>query len=219
MAAAIGAALSLASGGAAAADETARQAARNDYLFPRGGDFSASAASGYPFLGIGELAYGVTDRFAIGAFGAATPDVGGVKGTLAMGLRPRGVLFDTGAWRSTLMVPVLYYPDVKGFGDREPWMLVRPTLALERELPSGARVNVTLGLLGAACMDSILSLGKEHVMMGGVWETAGLGGALPISSRTSVFAEASLIMNGVVPARDWIGGLPVVGFAGVTTTL
>jgi hypothetical protein len=98
-------------------------------------------------------------------------------------------------------------------------MLVRPTVALERELPSGARASVALGVIGAAGLDSLLSLGKERVMMGGVWETAGVGGALPVSSRTSVFAEASLIMNGVAPARDWIGGFPAVGFAGVATML
>jgi hypothetical protein len=76
-----------------------------------------------------------------------------------------------------------------------------------------------MGAIAAACTDSIVTLGKEHTMEGGIWNTAGVGGALPLSSGTSVFAEGSLIMRGVVPANDWIGGMPVVAFAGVTTRL
>jgi hypothetical protein len=209
---------------AASPDDTDRAATATtkpapDYLMPRAGEFSGTIASGIPFLGSGEVAYGATDRFALGVVIGVTPDIGTMSGTAAIGLRPRVVVWQSGAWRSTLTAPVLFYPDIKGFGAREPWMLARPTLALERELGRGARVNVTMGVIGAACMDSIITLGKEHTMEGGVWNTVGVGGALPVSKSTSVFAEGSLIMSGVVPAENWIGGTPVVAFAGITTTL
>jgi len=214
--------LSLAPRAHAAPEDTpstdSRVEAAPDDLFARSGGFSATVASGLPFLGIGELTYGVSDRFSIGAVGAATPDVAGVRGTLALGLRPRGVVFHSGAWRSALVVPVFYYPQVEGFGDREPWMLTRPTVTLERELQGGARVDVGVGLIAAACMDSLLTLGKERTMMGGVWNTATVGGSVPVSRRTSVLAEASLVLRGVAPARDWIGGAPVIAFAGVVTS-
>jgi hypothetical protein len=194
-------------------------AVSTDYLFaPRGG-FSATFAAGIPLLGIGELAYGVTDRLALGAVVAGTPDLPGAHGTAAVGVRPRGILFERGSWRSVLVVPVLYYPKVPGFGDSDPWVLTRPTLTLEKTFASGVRMSGELGLIAAACTESLLTLGMERTRMGGVWNTAGVGGAVPFSARTSLFVEASLILNGIAPASDWIGGSPVVAMAGVATKL
>jgi hypothetical protein len=191
-----------------------------DYLFPRGGGFTATGATGIPFLAIGELAYGVGNGFAVGAVAGATPNVGGIHGTMAFGLRPRGLLFTSGEWRSYVTVPIFYYPEVDGFGgNMDPWMLVRPTLSLERQLPGGARLSVGLGAIAAACTESIVTLGKRHTMEGGIWDTATVGGSVPLSGRTQGFVEASLVMSGLVPAQDWIGGAPVAAIAGVTTSL
>jgi hypothetical protein len=223
---AVGAAVLLLPGVASAAppetpDATpSRAGATPDYLFPRAGGFTATGATGMPFLVLGELTLGIGDGFAIGAVAAATPNIGRIDGTMAFGLRPRGVLFMSGDWRSYVTVPVFYYPDVAGFGgNMEPWMLVRPTVSLERRLAGGARVNVGFGALAAACTESLFTLGKERTMMGGLWDTATVGGALPLSGRTQLFGEGSLILSGLVPARGWIGGAPVVAVAGVTTTL
>jgi hypothetical protein len=191
-----------------------------DYLFPRGGGFTATGATGVPFLAIGELTYGVGNGFALGAVAAATPNFGGIYGTMAFGLRPRGILFTSGDWRSYVTVPVFYYPDVDGFGgNREPWMLVRPTVSLERRLPGGARVSGGFGAIAAACTESLFTFGRERTMEGGVWETATVGGSVPLSARTQFFGEGSLILRGVMPATDWIGGAPVVAVAGITTSL
>jgi hypothetical protein len=195
---------------------------RGDYLFPRAGGFSASLGTGLPFLSIGEVAYGVGPGFSAGAVVAATPDAAGLKGTAAVGVRPRGVLFRAGRWRSALVASALYYPSVPGFGGpRDPWVLVRPELTLERRMDSGAWVNVGVGVVGAACLESLLTLGKEHdpTVMGGVWDTARIGGAVPLSGGASLFGEASLVMSGVVPARQWIGVVPVVAVIGVEVGL
>jgi hypothetical protein len=190
-----------------------------DPLFPHAGHFAGTVASGVPFVGVGEAAYGFTDRFALGAMVGATPNVGGIEGTLGVGLRPRGVVFTSGAWRSSLVAPVLYYPQVSGFGGKmEPWMLVQPTLTLEHSLGPDASVHVGVGLIAAACMDSILTLGKEHDMQGGVWNTATLGASTRLSAHTTLFAEAGIVLQGVVPATDWIGG-PAIAFVGVTREL
>jgi hypothetical protein len=195
---------------------------RADYLLPKGGEFSASFATGIPFLGIGELAYGVGDGFAVGAIAAATPDVGSVQGAAAVGVRPRGVVFRVGSWRSVLVAPVLYYPSIQGFGRRrDPWVLTRPELTLERRLDSGVRVNLGLGVIAAACTESLMTLGNEHSssVMGGVWNTVRIGAGVPISERTSLFGEASLVMRGVLPARDWIGVAPAIAIVGVAASL
>ncbi len=193
-----------------------------DYLFPREGGLSVAFGTGVPFLGIGEVAYGVGSGFALGAVGAATPDVGSVRGTTALGVRPRGVLFRASRWRSVLVAPVLYYPGVSGFGGpRDPWMLTRPEVALEREIGSGTLVNVALGVVAAACTESLVTLGKEHsaTFMGGVWNTARVGAAVPLTARVSLFGETSLVLRGFRPASTWIGEAPVIAVFGVAAGL
>src|ERR1041385_5669844 len=59
-----------------------------DYLFPRQGNTSLTASSGIPFLGIGEVAYGFSDKLALGAIGGITPTVVG------FGIRGRGLLYE-----------------------------------------------------------------------------------------------------------------------------
>jgi hypothetical protein len=185
----------------------------DDYLMPGAGHVSGSMTTGVPFLALGEVAYGVSDGFAVGAIGGVTPRVGG------FGLRPRGVLFRSKLERVELVVPVLYYPKT---GDREPWMLARPTLSFEHAFVSGVRVSFGLGAVGASCIESLVTLGREHdrKVMGGLWNTATVGGALPILRHASVFGEATAILSGVRPAgSEWIGGPPVVVALGIETLL
>ena len=179
-----------------------------DYLFPRTGHFTASLGSGFPFLGVGEeLAYGFTDGFSAGAVAAATPDVGSTAGTTAFGARLRGVLWRRDRWRAVLIAPVLYYPSIAGFGGgRDPWVLARPEAMMEHRFGSGVTANVGLGLIAAACAESLVTLGREHSdeVMGGVWESVRIGGAVPVSRSTSLFGEGSLVMDGLRPASRWM---------------
>jgi hypothetical protein len=193
-----------------------------DYLFPAAGRLSVSLGSGVPFLGVGELAYGFGSRFSAGALVAATPDVGSVRGTTAAGARLRGIVWRSGSWRSVVLAPLLYYPNIAGLGgERDPWVLARPEITLERGFGSGSWVNVGLGAIAAACTESLVTLGREHSpsVMGGVWESARIGGATPLSGSASLFGEASLVLDGVMPARRWIGLVPVVTVVGVEASL
>ena len=195
--------------------ESPRSDASADPLFPSSGHFSAAFASGVPFVGAGEVAYGFGDRFAMGAMVGLTPNMGSIQGTAGVGLRPRVVVFRSGAWQSTIVAPVLYYPRVQGFGgELDPWMLVQPTLTLERSFGSDANLHFGVGALGATCIDTLLTLFKEHDMMTGVWNTATVGGAIRVSPRTKLFAEGGVVLRGVKPANDWMGG-PAIAFAGV----
>ncbi len=194
----------------------------DDTLLSEPGHFMVTAASGVPFLALGELAYGVSRGFSIGALAAATPDTAKFDGTSAVGLRPRGELLRSGRWRSILVVSALYYPSIPGFGaERDPWVLVRPEVLLERRFDSGASIDAGLGLIAAACVESVVTFGREHdpTDMGGIWNTVRLGGAVPLGGPISLFGEASLVMRGVVLAQQWIGMVPVVAVAGVTVRL
>jgi hypothetical protein len=79
-----------------------------------------------------------------------------------------------------------------------------------------------MGVVGASCIESIVTFGREHdrKVMGGVWNTVGVAGALPIGRHTSLFGEVTAILAGVRPAgSDWIGGPPIVVALGVETGL
>src|SRR6185503_14158511 len=54
-----------------------------DYLMPRAGQLGFGAASGIPYVAIGEVTYGFGERFAMGAIAGITPR------TVGFGLRPR----------------------------------------------------------------------------------------------------------------------------------
>ncbi len=194
---------------------------RGDYLLPEPGRLSASVGSGVPFLGAGELAYGFGSDFAVGVLVAATPDMSNLRGTAAVGVRPRGVVFRKGAWRSMIIAAVLYYPGIPGFGSSDSWVLARTEITLERQLDSGASLAVGLGVIGAACTESLVTLGRERDadVMGGVWDTVRVGGSLPVGGRAIAFGEASLVLDGVVPAHRWIGITPVIAVAGVAWSL
>jgi hypothetical protein len=53
----------------------------------------------------------------------------------------------------------------------------------------------------------------------GVWNTVGAGGAVAISERTLVFADAMLVLRGREVPSAWIGGPPVAFTLGVATVL
>jgi hypothetical protein len=186
-----------------------------DELFPESGTFAGSFATGIPYLGIGEVAYGVTDRFAIGAVGGATPR------TVGAGLRLRGVLFqsESGRDRVVLGAPVLYYPPTGGLGD-EPWLLTLPSLLFERRFESGGKIHFGAGIAAASCLDSIGAhlFGSGHsdsAFMGGIWETLTVGGATRMGSFTG-FADVTLLFSGPrLAGKDWIGGPPVILTLGV----
>jgi len=180
-----------------------------DGLFPEGGHVTLGASTGVPFVGIGEVGYAFTDRFTLGAIGGITPSVVGA------GVRPRLSIYEGGAYRVTLVMPILYYPKTHMSGE-EPWFLTNPVLSLERRF-GAVRAHAGLGLVAAACADSLFEHDHASSFMGGVWNTVQIGGAWKVARATEVFGDAQLIMRGVRPAGDeWIGGPPVVVALGVT---
>jgi hypothetical protein len=179
----------------------------DDPLFPGAGHLSVGVATGVPYLGIAEVAFGVTDRIALGLVGGATPYVVGA------GLRFRASLFEGGPARLIFRMSGLYYGGSEIEAD--PWILLMPALLVETRLGSGLRLWGGLGAAGTACVDDLGELFGGG-MMGGPWGTVTAGASLPIGQRAVVFLEASLVTKGVTLPERWVGGPPAVVMLGMT---
>ena len=94
-----------------------QQKVYDDHLFPRKGTSQLMIATGVPYLGIAEVAYGFSNRFAAGAIVGRTPNVTGY------GIRFRAILYQPNLnFRVYFRSPIFYYAKSKHFGD-EPWVL------------------------------------------------------------------------------------------------
>lgn len=96
---------------------------QNDHLFLFKGSTSVTIGTGIPYIGIGEVAYGVTAGFTVGAIFGVTPLVEGY------GIRVRGLIYenDDTKFRVHLRAPIFYYPKTFSLG-AEPWWLTYPAL-------------------------------------------------------------------------------------------
>ena len=202
----------------------------NDHLFPSKGGAMVTVSTGIPYLGIGELAYGFSDRFSVGLLAGATPSVEGY------GVRVRGILYQRSErFRLYFRAPMFYYPQTHDLGG-EPWVLAWPVISAEWKMNSGTRVSLGGGAVVASCFHSLLrhlglqkkagtgdmestSAGDDdhEGFMGGVWNTVHAGVAFPVSHRIMIQTEVSLVMNGIkVAGRDWVGGPPVIAVIGLS---
>jgi hypothetical protein len=192
-------------------------ASANDPMFASAGHFSATAATGVPYLAIGEAAYAFTDRFSMGVIGGITPTTEGA------GIRLRGVIAGRGADHLLVVSPLLYYPATAGLGN-EPWVLAMPSVLAEHRFDSGIRAHAGFGVAAATCTDALASFFEQGParmrdnpggFMGDLWATATVGASWPLAARTSVFSDVSLVSQGLTFDRPWIGGPPVVATLGI----
>jgi hypothetical protein len=202
----------------------------NGDLFPTPGRPSLSAATGLPFLAIGEVGVGLTEGIAIGAIGGVTPSV------LTAGIRPRFRVRVSEHYALMLGVPMLWYPKASAPGPGNvgstAWVLARPELMLDVSPDPRWHVAGGVGLIAAA---STLALGnklqgrdfavpayggsmEDRVgFAGGIWDTLCFHASYAIDPPTHLFAEGSLVFSGLALA-DNVGGPPVVLTAGLQRT-
>lgn len=202
----------------------------NGDLFPTPGRPSLSAATGLPFLAIGEIGVGLTQGIAIGAIGGVTPSV------LTAGIRPRFLVRASEHYAVMLSAPMLWYPSASAPGPGNvgttAWVLARPELMVD--VSPSARVHVAggVGLIAAA---STLALGntlrgrafvvppygnstEDRVgFAGGIWDTLCMHASYALDPPTHLFAEGSLVFSGFALA-DNVGGPPVVVTLGIQRT-
>jgi hypothetical protein len=203
-----------------------------DDLFPGAGRATVAAATGLPFLGIAEIGIGITDGFAVGAVGGITPSV------VTAGIRPRARVATGSRTAFELVMPMLYYPKASAPGPGNlgttSWVLARPELFWGGSLDAAERWTLMggMGVVAAASTEAIDETlhGREFKMppydgspdskrgfAGGIWNTAGARGSFRFAKDSRFFAEAGVVLKGVVPADD-VGGPPIVVTLGVQHT-
>ncbi len=194
----------------------------NGDLFPRAGRPTVAAATGLPFLGIAEVGAGVTSGFAVGAIGGITPSV------LTAGIRPRLRLPTSERTALVLIAPILWYPKASAPGPgnvgTSSWVLTRTELLFDGAVSERWRVAGGMGFVAAASLEALgqLFAGREFAMppydgtnearrgfAGGIWNTVAARASYALDENSHLFAESSLIMQGVRPAEG-VGGPPIV---------
>lgn len=191
-------------------------------LFPAAGHATAGAATGLPFLGIAEAGVGITNGIAVTAVAGITPSV------WTVGARPRFRVATSERTALLLVMPVLYYPKASAPGPGNigttSWVLTRSELFFDGALGHRWHVAGGMGVIAAGSTEAIGSFieGKSFKMpayngdpsakrgfAGGVWNTVATRGSYALWQDTHVFAEASIVLAGIEPAKD-VGGPPFV---------
>lgn len=221
----LGASLLFASAPASAsegADGASPPPRSNGDLFARPGRPTVAAATGLPFLGIAEVGAGVTNGFAIGAIAGITPSV------LTAGIRPRVRVATSERTALVLVAPILWYPKASAPGPgnvgTSSWILTRTELLFDGAVSDRWHVAGGMGFVAAASLEALGQLfsGREFAMppyngsnearrgfAGGIWNTVAARASYAVDESSHLFAESSLIMQGVTPAEG-VGGPPIV---------
>jgi len=195
--------------------------AAGDPWLPGSGKFSASIATGVPFLVMSEVAVGVTDHAALGVLGGTTPIVSG------FGLRPRVAVPLTASLRILGSAPIIYYPP---HADGPAWWLARPSIDLAWQATSALSLAGGAGVVGIATEPALFgdddqtatsAYGRElQNRRSALWWTLNVLISADLSAKTWIFADLTAVFDRErLAGRDWIGGPPFIGFLGLGTRL
>jgi hypothetical protein len=216
---------------AAASEEDAAPAAppSNGDLFPAAGHATVAAATGLPLPGIAEIGYAFTGWFAMGAIGgvalAYVPDHP-TPSVPTAGIRPRFRIAMSPGTSLVLIAPMLYYPSATTGPSSEggtSWLVARPEIFFDGAVGERWHVAGGTGFIAAVSTEALGQLaGGRTVAMppynttsnptkgfaGGLWNTLSSRSSYALSGQSHLFAEATLVLMGVLPAQ--VGGPPVV---------
>jgi hypothetical protein len=173
-----------------------------------------------PYLGVTEVAVGITPGFSTGVLFAVADELG-------VGLRPRFQLLQAGPMRVALAIPLVYYPPSwKRKGDD--WLYTDPSLRLDFELPRGAHVYAGGGIVLAACTGNIGAVLKgeephddgDHGMVGGIWPTVHVGAAMPVTPSLNLIFDGATVLGGMTPRPEYARriGISVYAEVGIVKT-
>ena len=185
---------------------------RNDPYFPGKHKFSTGLLTTYrgssvpaPVM-IGEVTYGVSNRFSLGLVGGTTGTASLVALKLAAGLHQHE------NFRLLYRMSIIYYPERNGtfLFDRSnqyimPWMLSMGLLDAEWRMKSGLRWSVGMGLLETHCVDQMmhLILNQKHGHEDGeneqsfkLFNTVQTSVSIPLSKKLTLRPEAIIIFQG-----------------------
>lgn len=182
-----------------------------DHVINRKGESRFTFATGIPFVGVAEYAFGVTNRFTVGVLGGLTPVVEGY------GLRMRSVIYQKNDfYRVYFCTPIIYYPNLSG-GD--PWWLTRPNINFEWVTKSNVRYKIGGSAILAASNNSLFGDTAKATLKPDLWSSVHGGVSIPLSGSVSFQTEISYVSKGVQPIKDFVGAPPVILVLGVSYTL
>ncbi len=187
-----------------------KQKNQNDPLFPLKRNFNVGLITTFtgttpPPVLIGDITYGVSNKFSIGV-------VAGTTGALALyGFKLNAILFQQNNFRGVFRWNAIYYPGRDGqfLFDRSiqhvmPWMFTMGIADLEWKTKGGTRWSVGMGYLETHCIDGMMKFfhlsndvdeDKElpfqfyNVFHGGV--------SIPLSKKLTLRPEVVVVMRGV----------------------
>ena len=191
---------------------------QQEYTTALPGRYVVTTATGIPYVGATELAFGVTERITVGLMAAYAPPAA------ALGARVHAVLSAADDARLFFRMPVIYYPPHRDLFCGKPWVLAWPTLHAEWKLDSDVRLWAGVGILGASCVHALMGHhgGEEEdeVQMDGIWNTVSIGVTVPLSRSVSFNAELSPVLKGLrFAGNDWVAKVPLIVVVGISTTL
>lgn len=179
-----------------------------DHVINRRQESRLTIATGIPFIGIGEYAYGLSDRTTIGFMAGLTPAVEGY------GVRIRRVLYQSAEnYRVYFCTPVIYYPTLSG-GD--PWWLTRPNINFEWLTKSDLRYKAGGSIIAAASNNSLFGDAAKATLSPDIWTSVHGGFSLPLRGNFSFQTEVSYVSKGVKPVKEFVGAPPVILVLGVS---
>lgn len=208
---------------------------KNDPHFPAKGRFNGTLLTTYssvspPPVLIGDVMFGVTNRFSVGM-------VGGTTGSLGLyGLKVNAALLEQKNFKVLFRFMSVYYPERDGMflfdQDDEyvmPWMLSMAVMDAEWRLPNGLRWSLGMGLKETHCINDMkMWFGMEHdhslhaeedghvgaVDSGAlidVFNTVQASVSIPLSKRATLRPEVIAVFRGteLIDKGQWKVTFPV----------
>jgi len=214
----------------------------HDPHFPAKGRFNGTLLSTYssvspPPVLIGDVMYGITNRFAMGM-------VGGTTGSLGLyGIKLNAALYEQTNFKVLFRFMSVYYPERDGMflfdKDDEyvmPWMLSMALVDAEWRTKNGIRWSVGMGLMETHCIEDMkMWFGIEHdhsmhvdddghvgeVDSGSlidIFNTVQFSVSLPISKRFTLRPEVIAVFRGtdLIEKGQWKVTFPVNPYLSLT---
>jgi hypothetical protein len=206
----------------------------NDPHLPGKGNYNGTLLTTYssespPPVLIGDVLYGVTNRFAVGV-------VAGTTGSLGLyGLKVNASLYLRNSFRVLFRFMSVYYPERNGtfLFDRDdeyvmPWMLSMAVFDGEWEFRNGLRISAGAGLMETHCINDMKmwfgikhdhSLHEEDGHVGkvdsgkliDVFNTVQGSVSIPLSGKWTLRPEVILVFKGtkLIESEHWKVSFPV----------
>jgi hypothetical protein len=198
----------------------------NDPHYPAKGRWNAGLLTTYsgvtpPPVLIGNVAYGISNKFSAGVIVGTTGNLG------ALGLKLNAIILERKAFRLGYRMISVYYPkrDGRFLFDRSvqhimPWMLSMGVVDAEFRSKKGIRWSLGMGLIETHCVDGMMKLFSKNASEENdpddlpfeVFTTVQASVSIPLSRRFTLRPDVFTVFKGVhlIEERKYKVGFPVI---------